>query len=220
MNACKRAFEQRHIDRTDILTAAALCGVDDETALLAADAFERERAFCEKYAPRCARKFCPRLLRKPPIVRLACVLAATTCSRERYRELGIGDDVFAATMSDIGIWTRNCRVRDGVVGIVNYPWVSHHLTLRLFRIGRLQFQFFKLYCPLGAIARLRQLSPPHALGENILNVRLRTLWAKISSTCTFRRAKNSTLPPAKSPSTRRADSSPSTSPNITQSAFS
>ena len=75
MNA---AFEQRHIDRKDILTAAALCGIDDETAALAADAFERERAFCEKYAPRCARKFCPRLLRKPPIVRLACVLAATT----------------------------------------------------------------------------------------------------------------------------------------------
>ena len=73
-------------------------------------------------------------------------------------------------MSDIGIWTRNCRVRDGVVGLVNYPWVSHHLTLRLFRIGRLQFQFFKLYCPLGAISRLRKLSPPHSLGENILNV--------------------------------------------------
>lgn len=167
MNA---AFEQRHIDRKDIIAAAALCGIDDETAALAADAFERERAFCEKYAPRCARKFCPRLLRKPPIVRLACVLAATTYSHERYRELGIGDDVFAATMSDIGIWARNCRVRDGVVGLANYPWVSHHLTLRLFRIGRLQFQFFKLYCPLGAISRLRKMSPPHALGENILNV--------------------------------------------------
>ena len=173
MSAARLPFAAETVlpaERADILAAAALCGVDDKTAALAADAFERERAFCEKYAPRCAVAFCSALMRKPPILRLACVLAATRFSHERYRSLGIGDDVFVATMSDIGIWVRNCGVRDGVAGLVNYPWISNHLTLRLFRIGRLQYQFFRLYCPLGAVARLGKLSPPLKLGEPVLNV--------------------------------------------------
>ena len=158
------------MDRYDILISARRFGADDDTARAAADAFERERGFCEKYAPLCARRFCPALMRKPPDVRLACVLAATRFSRRRYEELGIGGEVFDATMSDIGIWSRNCRVRDGEIGLVNYPWISHHLTLRLFKIGRLQYQFFRLYCPLSALPALRRSGVAVKLGDRILNV--------------------------------------------------
>ena len=57
-----------------------------------------------------------------------------------YRIRGIGDDVYFDTFRDIQIWCMNC-VRDyGEFGIEEYGWLQEHVQLRLFRLGRLQFQ--------------------------------------------------------------------------------
>lgn len=74
------------------------------------------------------------------LTRLAVVLAMLPETHEKYRQLGIEDTVFADTMSDIGIWCANC----GGGGLHNVHWIKNHLDARLFRLGRLQFQLYRL----------------------------------------------------------------------------
>ena len=74
------------------------------------------------------------------LTRLAVVLAMLPDTHEKYRQLGIEDTVFAETMSDIGIWCANC----GGGGLHNVHWIKNHLDARLFRLGRLQFQLYRL----------------------------------------------------------------------------
>jgi hypothetical protein len=63
---------------------------------------------------------------------------------EEYRIRGIGDDVYAATFSDLTIWSEECKRRFGEYGIQEYRWLAEHANLRLFRLGRLQFQPYVL----------------------------------------------------------------------------
>jgi len=69
---------------------------------------------------------------------LFCRLAVD--ANEEYRALGIGDDVYDDTFSDIRIWCLNCARDYGEYGIEEFHWLQEHVQLRLFRLGRLQFQ--------------------------------------------------------------------------------
>ena len=59
---------------------------------------------------------------------------------EEYRVRGIPDGVYFDTFSDIRIWSEVCRRDYGEYGIEEYGWLQEHVRLRLFRLGRLQFQ--------------------------------------------------------------------------------
>jgi len=59
---------------------------------------------------------------------------------EAYRIRGIAEGVYFDTFSDIRIWSVNCRRDYGEYGIEEYNWLQEHVQLRLFRLGRLQFQ--------------------------------------------------------------------------------
>lgn len=61
-------------------------------------------------------------------------------TRERYRQLGISEEIFRDTMSDLEIWEENCQKKYGVAGLAEYRWLTRHLELKLFRLGRLQFE--------------------------------------------------------------------------------
>lgn len=87
------------------------------------------------------------------LTRLAVVLAMLPDTHEKYRQLGIEDTVFADTMSDIGIWCANC----GGGGLHNVHWIKNHLDARLFRLGRLQFQLYRLP-PVAAYPRTAPLT--------------------------------------------------------------
>lgn len=56
-------------------------------------------------------------------------------------------------MSDIGIWCANC----GGGGLHNVHWIKNHLDARLFRLGRLQFQLYRLP-PVAAYPRTAPLT--------------------------------------------------------------
>lgn len=73
-------------------------------------------------------------------MRLAVTLMLAKDAYRRYREMGIPDNVFRDTMSDIGIWCSN----NGNRGLHNTSWLKNHISLELFRIGRLQFQFYRV----------------------------------------------------------------------------
>ncbi len=57
-----------------------------------------------------------------------------------YRIRGISDEVYYDTFSDIHIWCTVCVREYGEYGIEEYNWLQEHVQLRLFRLGRLQFQ--------------------------------------------------------------------------------
>lgn len=63
-------------------------------------------------------------------------------AHEVFKLKGISDNVYFDTFSDIRIWCDVCYRDFGVYGIEEYNWLQEHLQLRLYRLGRLQFQLF------------------------------------------------------------------------------
>lgn len=58
---------------------------------------------------------------------------------KRYKELGIPEKVLLHTLSDILLWTEMFKSIYGTLGLQETKWISRHLGLKLFRLGRLQF---------------------------------------------------------------------------------
>lgn len=58
---------------------------------------------------------------------------------ERYAEKGIPDGILDATVKDIRIWTDIWSEIKGELFLGQVFWLKYHLTMKLFRIGRLQF---------------------------------------------------------------------------------
>jgi len=58
---------------------------------------------------------------------------------ERYTERGIPDEILYATLKDIRIWTDLWSEIKGELYLGQVFWLKYHLTMKLFRIGRLQF---------------------------------------------------------------------------------
>lgn len=59
---------------------------------------------------------------------------------DRYVRLNITDRIYYDTFSDIRIWYEHCVRERGVPGLVEEEWFTRHLNMRLFRLGRLQFE--------------------------------------------------------------------------------
>ncbi len=105
----------------------------------------------------------------------ACLLAAVILKAEEvlglYRKKGISEEIFYSTMTDIRIWSENFREKRGTVGIDNLLWIQNHLSCKLFRLGRLQFQPFPFYLPPYVKGEKRK-SADLKIGERVLNVHI------------------------------------------------
>ena len=73
--------------------------------------------------------------------------------------------MFYHTFSDIGRWEKVCFEHTGAHGLEEYEWLSLHLRLQLFALGRLQFQ--PVCCPwdLPAVYGIQK-------GDPVLNVHI------------------------------------------------
>lgn len=67
------------------------------------------------------------------------LLSAVEPLEEAYRRAGISGQVLADTLSDIPLWMDNCRAHFGYQGMLEYEWLSNHMRMRLFRLGRLEY---------------------------------------------------------------------------------
>lgn len=56
-----------------------------------------------------------------------------------YRERGIAEEVYWASMRDITIWTKTCMKMRGHVGLYEYGWILSFLTAGIVRLHRLEF---------------------------------------------------------------------------------
>ena len=68
------------------------------------------------------------------------LLSATQSLAEAYRLRGIPRQVLVDTLSDIPLWMNNCETHFGYQGMLEFPWLSNHMRMRLFRLGRLEFE--------------------------------------------------------------------------------
>lgn len=59
--------------------------------------------------------------------------------RDIYREKGYDDQIWLDTFADIRIWNDHYYGETGKYGLDEIDWLSNHLALKLFRLGRLQF---------------------------------------------------------------------------------
>lgn len=59
---------------------------------------------------------------------------------EKYQEKGIPEDVFRDTFSDIRFWCENCEREYGAYAIRQYDWFWRLMDMRLFRLGRLEYE--------------------------------------------------------------------------------
>lgn len=85
---------------------------------------------------------------------------------EEYKLREIADSVYWDTFSDIAIWCRTCERNFGESGINEYGWLKEHVQLRLFKLGRLQFQPIALDSSIAAEDRVL----PE--GQLVLNVHI------------------------------------------------
>ncbi len=59
---------------------------------------------------------------------------------ERYVGYAIDLKIFYDTIDDIRIWANNCLKETGEYGLKEIYWINEHLRMRIFKLGRLQFQ--------------------------------------------------------------------------------
>ncbi|MDE7070741.1 MAG: acyltransferase domain-containing protein [Clostridia bacterium] len=97
------------------------------------------------------------------MTKLAVAIKAGEKTLERYREMGIDEDIFKATIDDIRIWCENCDN----TGLNNVGWIKNHISCKLFKIGRLQFQLFVCSSPLIDYSKL-----PFSKGEKLIYVHI------------------------------------------------
>lgn len=61
-------------------------------------------------------------------------------SLKLWHDSGVPEEVAIGTLRDIEIWSTRCFDRTGKVGLIEWRWFIIHITVRLFRLGRLQFE--------------------------------------------------------------------------------
>lgn len=59
---------------------------------------------------------------------------------EKYMENGYADKIYDDTFYDITIWCMECYRKHGVYGLEELWWLGQSVKMKLFRLGRLQFE--------------------------------------------------------------------------------
>ncbi len=60
---------------------------------------------------------------------------------QQHRDRGIPELITQDTLADIELWIKEHRARYGMFGLEEFGWLINHLSGRLYKLGRLQFNF-------------------------------------------------------------------------------
>ena len=88
-----------------------------------------------------------------------------------YKGAGIPDCVYYDTFSDLTVWSAHCFKKKCIIGLTEEKWLKLHLKMKLFRLGRLQFEkdtaekSIHIHIPEGGTLS------PKACGESIQQAR-------------------------------------------------
>lgn len=76
----------------------------------------------------------------PNMWALALIFRWSAESMALWRETGIPDEIAFDTFRDITLWSGRYFERTGRIGLIEWRWFTIHITVKLFRLGRLQFE--------------------------------------------------------------------------------
>lgn len=76
----------------------------------------------------------------PELLALALYLRWAAVTHRRYLELGIPEAVFLDTFQDFALWSQECMRLTGRPGLLEWGWNALLLHMRIFRLGRLEYQ--------------------------------------------------------------------------------
>ncbi len=137
---------------------------------------EKEIRRAQKRAGMTHLSACFRRLRRDRVSGAAFCLAFSLAEAERayarYRHLGIPDTVFYDTMRDISVWVKTAEREENIVGLCELSWIRQSLYLNLFRIGRLQYQFFKTNHLASGLSLTQCRAAPIKSGALVLNMHI------------------------------------------------
>lgn len=80
---------------------------------------------------------------KNAVFSLAASLIIANRIHEKYLEKGIPDYIYYDTMGDISVWVKTAEREKNVCGLLELSWIRHSIFMNMFKIGRLQYQFYK-----------------------------------------------------------------------------
>lgn len=85
---------------------------------------------------------------------------------EEYKRQGIAEKIFVDTFYDITIWCEECKRKYGVYGMNEAGWIAFSIKMKLFRLGRLQFE------PMTLQEDMTGKSETLKAGTKVLNVHI------------------------------------------------
>ncbi len=85
-----------------------------------------------------------------------------------HHQRGVTEAISRATAADLALWMTVHRHHHGNWGLSETGWLRHHLSGRLFRLGRLQFML--THCP--DLKNGRRPTDPVQCGEPVLDVHI------------------------------------------------
>ena len=104
-----------------------------------------------------------------------CLAAALLISEDAYasyRRLGIPDEIFYDTFGDISVWVDTAKREERIDGLLEISWIRHCLYLNIFKLGRMQYQFYKTdYIPSGLFP-LQIAKAPIKNKSHVLNIHI------------------------------------------------
>lgn len=95
----------------------------------------------------------------------ACMLNAATITYEKYRRLGIDEQIFIDTMSCFSRFAKEHKTSYGVYGFDRGWWTYRQLSCVLFKIGELEYEYrddektVHLHIPTGANITIEKCKP-------------------------------------------------------------
>lgn len=103
----------------------------------------------------------------------ACMLQAMKITYENYLDRGIGEEIFTATMKCFPRFIKEHRESFGCYGFDRDWWVGRQLSMQLFRIGELEYEFVReedrpevsLHIPSDAVLTQEKCRESYALAK-------------------------------------------------------
>lgn len=111
-------------------------------------------------------------MEKGASVCLAAALLISEDAYKQYKKLGIPDEVFYDTFSDISVWVNTAKREENIDGLLEVWWIRHILYLNMFKLGRMQYQFYKTDYILSGLSPLQALKAPIKNKSRVLNIHI------------------------------------------------
>lgn len=87
-----------------------------------------------------------KLVGQSPLFILTTIVMCLKPTYDRYIRMGLSEQSFYDTMSDIKIWGEDYRAHhNGEVGLTEINWLHLHIDCEIFKFGRLQYQISRYY---------------------------------------------------------------------------